>query len=144
VTKSDPHGRENLAPKWEKGQSGNPAGRPKEKLLTDAIRVRLKYTVGQFLTKEEVAKYGFSAEQQKLTVAELLADRFIRAALAGNSEGTRQFRELMDRIEGRVPLPLMGVEGGEFVLNVVNHIARPNRVPKPEQKTSKKPAKNLQ
>ena len=130
----------NLKPPWEKGQSGNPGGRPKEKLLTDAIRVRLKYTVAQFLTKEEVAKYKFSEAQTKLTVAELIADRFIRAALAGNSEGTRQFRELMDRIEGRVPLPLMGVEGGEFVLNVVNHIARPDRSAKPKAK----PKRNVQ
>lgn len=140
MTESKKPANANLQSPWPKGQSGNPGGRPKEKLITDAIRQRLIFKVNVFLTAEEIARYKFTAKQAEMTVAELIADRFIRAALAGNSEGTRQFRELLDRIEGRVPLPLMGVEGGEFVLNVVNHIARPDRTEKPKTK----PKKNVQ
>lgn len=129
--------------RFVKGQSGNAGGRPKEKLITDAIRKRLSFTVEQFLTPTEIQNSKLTALQTKLTIAEFLADRFIRAAIQGNSEGTRQFRELLDRVEGRVPLPLMGVEGGEFVLNLVSHIARPDRTAQPRKRV-KAPNRKVQ
>lgn len=139
MTKSDNHGRENLAPQWPKGTSGNPSGRPKEKLITDAVRKKCGLSVKVFFSAEEIGRYKLERFVEG-TVGELIADRMVRAAIAGNSDGSRILRELLDRLEGRVPLPLMGVEGGEFVLNVVNHIARPDRTEKPK----KKPNKNVQ
>lgn len=134
MKKSDSHGRENLAPPWQKGQSGNPGGRPKEKLITDAVRKKCGLTVKEFFSADEIAKYKLERfVLANATVAELIADRMVRAAIAGNSDGSRILRELLDRLEGRVPLPLMGVEGGEFVLNLVSHIPRPNRDPKPKK-----------
>jgi Family of unknown function (DUF5681) len=129
--------------RFARGQTGNAGGRPKWKPITDAIRARLALTVSEYFTKEEIARFKFSEQQTKLAVAELMADRFIRATLAGNSEGTRQFRELLDRIEGRVPLPLVNGEDGGFTLNLVSHIPRPDRTPKPS-KPVKAPKKNVQ
>ena len=139
MTKSDSHGRENLQPAWPKGTSGNPGGRPKEKLITDAVRTKCGLKVNVFFTPEEIGRYKLERFVEA-TVGELIADRMIRAAIAGSSDGARILRELLDRLEGRVPLPLMGVEGGEFVLNMVSHIPRPNRTEKPKAK----PKKNLQ
>jgi hypothetical protein len=95
------------------------------RIITEAIRERLAMKVEDYLAPGEVEKLPLRLH--KLTVAELIADRFIRAALGSDSSGTRQYRELMDRIEGRVPLPLTSPEGGEFVLNLISHIPRPDR-----------------
>jgi len=45
--------------------------------------------VGEFLTKEEVARLKFSEEQTKLTVAELIAERFVRASSGSEPENAR-------------------------------------------------------
>lgn len=124
--------------------TGNPGGpgRPKEKLITDALRKYGALKVKEFFTTDELAKFKFERFAENMVV-ELAANRAWRMVIAGNSDGARILREILDRLEGRVPLPLMGVEGGEFVLNMVNHIARPDRSAKPS-KPVKAPKKNLQ
>lgn len=130
-----------IGTRFAPGQTGNAGGRPKWKPVTDAIRARLGLKVEQFLTQAEIANNKLTVAQTKLTVTEFIAERVIRMAIQGNSECARIFRELLDRIEGHVPLPLMGVEGGEFVLNLISHIPRPDRNAAPS-KPAKSPKKN--
>jgi HPt (histidine-containing phosphotransfer) domain-containing protein len=68
---------------FAKGQSGNPHGRPKSTTISDALRKRLAETIE-------------SADGK--TVAELLADRLLLSARAGN---LKAIREIADRAEGR-------------------------------------------
>ena len=72
----------NLRP-FQKGQSGNPAGRPKN-VLTGALRRKL----------EEVE----SGELGTRTNAEALADKLFDLALSGNVEA---LKICFDRLEGR-------------------------------------------
>jgi hypothetical protein len=68
---------------FPKGQSGNPHGRPKSTTISDALRKRLAESVE-------------SADGK--TIAELLADRLLLSARAGN---LKAIREIADRAEGR-------------------------------------------
>lgn len=66
---------------FEKGQSGNPGGRPKEKLFTDAVRIAVN----------READDG----RKKLT---LLADKLVDFAMAGEGWAMQQ---IADRLEGK-------------------------------------------
>jgi hypothetical protein len=70
--------------RWKKGQSGNPSGRPKSKILSDAYRSKLK---------EPVPK-----DPEGRTWAELIAEAQVRDAVRGNVQAAR---EIADRTEGR-------------------------------------------
>lgn len=73
----------NLRP-FQPGQSGNPGGRPKTKILTDALRLHL----------DEKDKAG-------VTNAEKLARALVARALTGDVSA---YREICDRVEGKSPL----------------------------------------
>lgn len=72
---------QNLKP-FPKGVSGNPAGRPKKALLSDALRRQLA-----------IAVPGMSEKTQ----AEAIAAALISEAIAGNVQAAR---EVGDRTEG--------------------------------------------
>jgi hypothetical protein len=81
------------ATQFRKGESGNPGGRPKTKPVSDALRLLLAL---------EVAKYKkFRAKTQ----AQKIARRMIYDAAKGIST---MVREVLDRTEGKVPLPITG------------------------------------
>jgi hypothetical protein len=71
----------NLKP-FKKGQSGNPAGRPKSITLSEAMR-------------NELAKILPGTEQ---TFAEIIASKLVKAAALGNVLAAK---EIADRTEGR-------------------------------------------
>ncbi len=79
---------ENLKP-WKPGQSGNPGGRPKTKLITQAY---------QELLMEIDPKTG-------KTKATLIAEKTLKEALKGNLAAVK---EATDRTEGKV-LQQLGV-----------------------------------
>ncbi len=81
---------QNLKP-FKPGQSGNPAGRPKKALLSDALRRQLAIT---------------APGMPERTQAEAIAAALISEAIAGNIAAAR---EICDRTEGR---PLQAVELG--------------------------------
>jgi Family of unknown function (DUF5681) len=74
---------ENLKP-FKKGQSGNPGGRPKSRLLSEAYKRLLETEVGK----------GKNAK----TVAELIAEKMGKEARAGKVNAAS---ELADRVEGK-------------------------------------------
>ncbi len=116
----NPKSLENLTtPRWPKGTSGNPGGRKKYKPFEDAYR-----KLGELPASELT-----ESEKDSAIVASVKST--YRQAIQGS---VRAVIEAADRTEGRVPLPLMTPEGGEFVLNLVSHIPRPNRHEKPQKK----------
>jgi hypothetical protein len=70
--------------RWTKGQSGNPSGRPKSKMLSDAYRSKLEEPVPN--------------DPEGRTWAELIAEAQVRDAVRGNVQAAR---EIADRTEGR-------------------------------------------
>jgi hypothetical protein len=72
----------NLKP-FKPGQSGNPAGRPKKALLSDALRRQLAIT---------------APGMPERTQAEAIASALIAEAIAGNVQA---IREVGDRSEGK-------------------------------------------
>lgn len=82
----------NLKP-FKQGISGNPGGRPKQKLLTDALRNKLG----------EQNLQG----PRNCTNAEAIAQALIHKAIKGD---VRAAQEIADRTEGRVPIAELGKE----------------------------------
>jgi len=82
----------NKATQFQPGQSGNPAGRPKERPLRDALKALLEAGDGQKI--KELAKIG------------------LEAATGGDF---RFWKEVFDRIDGKVIDALDVTTGGESV-----------------------------
>lgn len=96
----------NLRP-WKKGQSGNPDGRPKKTLITDALRMRL----AEVDPEDPLGR----------THAQVIADGMIARAKQKN-RGQQDAAEIADRTEGR---PKQEVNlGGEVEVENINHLNR--------------------
>ena len=75
--------------RWKKGQSGNPGGRPKSRLVSEALRTQLA-----------ALKPG---DPKGRTYAELIASNLIEiASESDGSEAVHAAGLIADRIEGRV------------------------------------------
>jgi len=87
--------------RWQKGQSGNPKGRaPKELTLTSLAREKLA----------ESCPYA-----PDKTWAEYLVERWLGHAV----ENAVYFRELIERLEGKVLQPIGGEGGKDLIFNIV-------------------------
>jgi hypothetical protein len=85
-----PNSLKNLKKGWKPGQSGNPKGRPRNiKYITELAREKLG----------ESCPYD-----PEKTWAEYLVDRWFGQAV----ENAGYFKELMDRLEGKVTQPISG------------------------------------
>jgi hypothetical protein len=73
--------------RWKPGQSGNPAGRPKLKLISEALRTGL----------EEIPAGGGGR-----TIAEIIAHNILKRAL-DEQEGRPDAELALDRTEGKAP-----------------------------------------
>ncbi len=80
---------------FQPGVSGNPGGRPKRKLWTEAIL-------------EAVEKVDENSVDKR-TRLQSLADALVLAGLAGEVPA---MQEVGNRIEGRVPQAVVGADGG--------------------------------
>ncbi len=92
--------------RFKPGRSGNPGGRPKTKLLTQAYRE---------LLEQVDPKTG-------KTVAQLIAENIIEKALRGALKGDlAAVKEITDRTEGKVVQPLShsGLGSEPITFNVV-------------------------
>jgi hypothetical protein len=81
--------------RWKPGQTGNQAGRPKKKPLTDAYARILKRQV----PAEVVRKLGLRGHP---TYAEMIAMALAKEAIKGKVQAAS---EMADRVEGRVSSP---------------------------------------
>ena len=95
---------------FQKGQSGNPGGRPKERPFKDALR--------QVLSQED------DADKKKKLV--LLAEALVAKAIDGDVPAAK---EVMDRVEGRVPTPVAGADGEGPVEAIIQVVTGINRAP---------------
>jgi hypothetical protein len=84
---------QNLKP-WKPGQSGNPGGRPKKKLVTDEL---------EWLLEQEAPRASGK------TWAAVIAEALLRKARKGD---VRAIAELANRVEGKTLQQLAGPEGG--------------------------------
>ncbi len=73
--------------RFRKGVSGNPGGRPKSRLLSEALRTRLAEVKPD--------------DPQKRTWAEIVATNLIEIACSEGSGAVHAAGEIADRIEGR-------------------------------------------
>lgn len=97
----------NAAGQFRKGQSGNPGGRPKWKPISNALTELLELEIGE---------YG---KFKPKTPAQKIAKKMIGDAMKGV---TTLVREVLDRTEGKVPLPITG-DNGPIDVNVrIRHI----------------------
>lgn len=120
---------------WQPGQSGNPGGRPKFKPFTDAMLAVIDETIPETWAPM-LSILGVKPNRAKdVKVAEVLVRGLIRESFMGKQR-VRAIREVMDRIEGRVPLPLIGANDGPIDIQIVSHIQRPDRRP-PKSATKK-------
>lgn len=78
-------GKKKGNPNWKKGESGNPKGRPPKILSVTS------------LVKEELEKIDPTTGKNK---AQLLAETIVDQSITGN---VKAFKELLDRVEGKVP-----------------------------------------
>ena len=77
-----------LATRWKKGQpSPNPSGRPKSRLVSEALRVRLA----------EIK----AGDPQGRTYAEIVAHNLVEIACSKGPSAVSASNEIADRLEGR-------------------------------------------
>jgi hypothetical protein len=69
--------------RWQKGQSGNPAGRPKSALLSDVLRKKLNEQL---------------PDNNDKSISEKIAEKLIELALQGDISA---IKEVFDRTEGK-------------------------------------------
>jgi len=92
VKQQNNRGRKNLAPRWKKGESGNPKGRPKKKAcITSLMRDYLEQV-------PDVLPNGHPNNAKK-TWALIFAESIVRRACSGDPSASR---EVLDRMEGKV------------------------------------------
>lgn len=73
--------------RWKKGTSGNPGGRPKSRLLSEALRTRLA----------EVKPDDPAGR----TYAEVVAENLVQIACSEGAGAVHAASEIADRLEGR-------------------------------------------
>ena len=112
------------ATQFQPGNRANPGGRPKRKLVTEAYSARLNQKVSEYFGPDELARVP--ERLRETTVADLVAHSIIEEVIVGKNK-VQAAKEITDRVEGKVPLPLMGVNDAPIDITIVSKMARPNR-----------------
>ena len=89
--------------RWKKGASGNPGGRPRTRLLSEALRSRLA----------EVRP----DDPERRTWAEAIAQNLVRIACSEGPSAVHAATEIADRIEGR---PRQSIEVADVTTELRN------------------------
>ena len=74
---------------FKKGVSGNPGGRPRSRVLSEALRNRMAHVIAD--------------DPSGRTFAEAIADNLVRIASSQGSNAVYAASEIADRLEGRAP-----------------------------------------
>src|SRR5215471_19622836 len=113
--------RKGLAPQWQKGQSGNPSGRPKKRPITDEYFWLADQEIPEKMRKQLETKFGLILPKGA-TFAKMTAIRRFMEAMGLKPEqgGTRAAKEIADRMEGKPPqrLEISGPEKKEISILV--------------------------
>ena len=108
---------------WKPGQSGNPGGRPKRKVLTDAYTALLDQTISPDVARKLQIK-------ESSTYAEVIAMALVREAVKGKVNAAA---ELADRAEGRVMERVQVNRMGDPLADLLAEFQREyEEIPKPE------------
>ena len=103
----------NLLPPWEPGQSGNPKGRPPNIFyLSEILRSEINNPCPPLLRKKLSA---IMPEGEVLTIGQAVVAATLMNMMKGN--GTA-INTIWDRLEGKVPLPITGSDGGPLQVDV--------------------------
>jgi hypothetical protein len=84
---------------FQKGQSGNPTGRPKEQAWRDALRIAVKEAMADGTPKLRA-----------------LADKTVALALDGDMHA---IKEIGDRLDGKPAQAITSEDGGAFTINIM-------------------------
>jgi len=87
---------------FEKGQSGNPGGRPKEKIFADALRLAINAEVDD--------------EGTKVKKIRKIAERLVTEAIAGESWAIQQ---VADRLDGKPAQALIGGDDDDSPVELI-------------------------
>ena len=112
------------ATQFQPGNRANPSGRPKRKPVTDAYSARLDQKMSEYFAPDELAK--IPERLRESTVADFVAHSIIEEVIVGKNK-VQAAKEITDRVEGKVPLPLMGVNDAPIDITIVSKMARPKR-----------------
>ena len=95
--------------RWKAGQSGNPKGRPRKDVsLTSLLK--------KYLDDIPNVKIGDKVNTE-LTWRQLIVQAWLIGSYKGNAT---LFKELLERVEGKVVQPLSGAEGEPLMAPIVN------------------------
>lgn len=100
---------DNLKPAWEKGQSGNPNGRPKGSRNRSTI-------AKQWLEVSQKIKNPITGEEENLEQQDIMTLALIKKARNGDVSA---YKELMDSAYGKIVQPTDITTKGDS-LNVIN------------------------
>lgn len=89
---------------FEKGKSGNPSGRPKEKVFTDALRVAVLRT-----------------DDDGRVHLHRIADRLVAAAMCGEGWAIQQ---VADRLDGKPAQAIIGGDEDDPAVKLLTRIER--------------------
>jgi len=99
--------------------------------MTDAYSARLEQKVSEYFAPNELAK--IPERLRETTVADFIAYSVIGEVVAGKNR-VPAAKEIADRVEGKVPLPVMGVADAPVEIIIVSKMARPKRPAPPAVK----------
>ena len=88
---------------WKPGRSGNPKGRPKKDVSLTTLLKKYLQAVPDVLIDQK---------QNTKTWRELLVQAWLVGAYKGNAT---LFIQLLERLEGKVALPVTGKDGADFI-----------------------------
>jgi len=92
---------------WKPGQSGNPKGRPPNiRYLTEILRSEVDKPCPPIMRK---MLSGIIPKKEKLTIGQATVVATIRNMMKGNAAA---IREIWNRMDGKVPQPITGLDGG--------------------------------
>ena len=92
---------------FEPGKSGNPGGRPKTKEFASGLRLALKRVDEN--------------DPDKRTKIQQIIDKAVELAVSGE---IAMIREIMDRLDGKVPQGVIGGDDDDPAINFVGRIIR--------------------
>ena len=104
-------------PRWKKGQSGNPKGRPKNELCMTAL---LRQEINAEVPKQIRETLFLPKDTTWMQVA---VRSLLMQAANGNSTCVK---ELWDRLEGKVPQPISGPERRDIPVSFTLELSNGN------------------